>query len=157
MQEEIRAKRFVVVDDDGSERAALGLVGDAVELTMRTTKDDQPTVSIRLDENGDAHLKLTRQGRSAELLVAEHRVSFRLSNEAGKPSSCSMAVDDAGAWVVTEAIPGVGAHMHSKNDGSMTAIWLSEHQLKRDEELLRSRYLRPEPGDDSNSGWVTHS
>ena len=157
MQEEIRAKRFVVVDDDGCERAALGLEGDSVGLTMLGVKSDQPTISIRLDDNGDAHLKLTQQGRSAELLVAEHRVSFRLSNEAAEPSTCSMAVDDAGAWVVTESIPGVGAHMHSRRDGSLTAFWLSEHQVKQDEKLLRSRYLRPEPNDDSISGWVTHS
>jgi len=146
-----------VVDDNGCERAVLGLDGDSVGLTMLGAMGDQPTVSIRLGDNGDASMKLTREGRSAQLLVAEHRVSFRLSNEATEPSTCSMAVDDAGAWVVTESDPGVGTHMHARRDGGLTVLWLSEHQFRQDESLLQSRYMRPDPKDDSISGWARHS
>ncbi len=155
MPNEIRATSFVVVDEGGNERARLGLVGKQVRLELQAHGSSVAVVSLGVNEKGDAHLRLEKGSLKAELQVGDHKVSLKLADKINTGTSCGMSVDDAGAWVVAEGSPHVGARMMSKNDGEVTFIWLSE-KVKRDgEDYIRSRYIRTEPEEDEVSGWRT--
>lgn len=153
MPNEIRATSFVVVDEEGNERARLGVVGNHVGLELLAHGSPIAVVSLGVNEEGDMHLRLEKENLSAELQVGDHKVSLKLADKQG--TSCGLSVDDAGAWVVAEGSPHVGARMMSKNDGEVTFVWLSE-KVKRDgEDYIRSRYIRTEPQEDEVSGWRT--
>ncbi len=155
MPDEIRAKRFVIIDDEGRRRAQLGVEGGGVGLELFASDDDLPAVVLRLDDNGNTHLRLKRRGRIAELQVSEQKVSLKLSDELEAKSSCGMSVDEAGAWMVAEASPNVGVRILTKNDGQVTFLWLSETFTENDETYVRTRYLRADPREDKTSGWQT--
>lgn len=155
MPDEIRAKRFVVVDDEGRRRAQLGVEGGGVGIELFAPDDDRPAVVLRLDDNGNTHLRLERRGRIAELQVSERKVSLKLSDESEVKSSCGLSVDEVGAWIVAEASPDVGVRILTKNDGQVTFLWLSETFAENDETYVRTRYLRADPREDKTSGWQT--
>ncbi len=155
MPDEIRAKRFVIIDDEGRRRAQLGMEDGGVALELFAPDEDLPAVVLRLEDNGNTHLRLKRQGRIAELQVSERKVSLKLSDEFDAKSSCGMSVDEVGAWMVAEASPDVGVRILSKNDGQVTFLWLSETFAENDETYVRTRYLRADPREDKTSGWQT--
>ncbi len=154
MPNEIRATSFVVVDEEGNERARLGFFGNHVGLELLAHSSPVAVVSLGVNDDGNTHLRLEKEGLKAELQIGDHKVSLKLADKKG--ASCGMSVDDAGAWVVAEGSRHVGARLMSKNDGEVTFIWLSE-KVKRDgEDYIRSRYIRTEPEEDEVSGWRTN-
>jgi len=155
MPDEIRATSFVVVDEEGNERARLGVDGNHVGLTLLAHGSTVAVVSLGVNDDGNAHLRLEKEGLKAELQIGDHKVSLKLADKIRAGTSCGMSVDDAGAWVVAEGSQHVGVRMMSKSDGEVTFVWLSEKVKRNGEDYIRSRYIRTEPEEDEVSGWRT--
>ena len=155
MSDVIRAKKFVVVDDEGRERATLGMNGDRVGLELFASGGDQPAITLQLLDNGDTRLKLIRRELTAELKLCEHDVSVELSNASTPKATCAMKIDSAGAWLVAEASDEVGMRVLSRNDGTSTSIWLSETFRDGKETGVRQRFLQPNPNNDKTGAWQT--
>ena len=81
MPTEIRATSFVVVDEEGNERARLEVDGNDVGLKLFAHGSPIVVVSLGVNEEGDAHLRLEKEGLKAELQVGDHKVSMKLADK----------------------------------------------------------------------------
>jgi hypothetical protein len=153
MADEICAKRFVVVDDEGRKRATLGVSADGVGLELAASGSDRPAVAIHVSEHGDVLLTLTRDTQKAELRLGEHLMSLRLEDSSPPTAACSLTIDAAGAWLVSEVEPNLGVRVLCNRDGKGASVWLSEAANDGGETIVRTRYLCADPADDRFSGW----
>ena len=153
MADEVRAKRFLVVDDDGNERAILGASGNGVALEFRLADADQPSVALQLSDSGEAHLALTRGDHTAEIKLGKQGASVKLTHNAEPKSSCGLTLDHTGAWVVAEATHDIGIRLLCRADETASSVWLSETFSDDGEPCVRTRYLRPDPAEDKTAGW----
>ena len=151
MSETIRAKEFIVVGDDGRERAKFGCYGDAVILNMDGKSSSNITLAV--NNGGNSCFEFRSGTRTIRLLIDGHRAQIKLMDEGNPEASCGFTVDDAGAWVYAEATPEIGVRMLSNRGGEGTSVWLSEKRMDQGELFVRPRYLRPEPKEDSTGGW----
>lgn len=153
MADEVRAKRFVVVDDQGNERAILGMGSNGISLELRTAGADRPAVALQLADSGDVCLTMIRDEQTAEIRLSRQNASVRLTQTTDPKSSCAMILDEAGAWVVAEVTRDIGVRILCRNDGTATSVWLSETYCEGDETCVRTRFVRPDPADDKAGAW----
>lgn len=151
MSDTIRAKEFIVVDDDGRERAKLGSHGDGVILNMEGGGSSQ--ISLSASHGGSTCFELRSGARTIRLLIDGNRAQIKLTDHANPVASCGLTIDDAGAWVFAEATPEIGARMLSNRGGEGTSLWLAEKRTDHGEQLVRTRYIRPDAKEDSTGGW----
>jgi len=155
MSDVVRAKSFVVVDDEGRERARLGMDRDQVGLDLVGLGDNQASVTLRLGAGGDVRLKLARLEQVIDFHISEHNISVKLSTEGETKSGCGLTVDRAGAWLVAETNNEVGVRAFCRNDGTATSVWLSETSQQDGETCIRTRFIRPDPQADQTTAWRT--
>ena len=155
MSDEVKAKRFVVVDDDGNERAILGASGKGVALELRLPGTEHPAVALQLSDDGEAKLTMSRGDQVAEISLLKQRASVKLCQTNENQSSCGMVLDHTGAWVMAEATHDIGIRLLCRSDESASSVWLSETFPDGGETCVRTRYLRPDPSEDKAGAWRT--
>lgn len=151
MSETIRAKEFIVVDDDGRERAKLGADGDAVMLKMNGGRSSH--ISLTVSKNDSTCFEVHSGNRTIRLFIDGHRAQVKLTDHADPVASCGLTIDDAGAWVYAEATPEIGVRLLSNRGGEGTSVWLAEKRTEDGEQMIQTRYLRPDAKEDSSGGW----
>ena len=151
MSDTIRAKEFIVVGDDGRERAKLGSYGDAVMLKLDSGGSSNITLAV--DHGGSTCFEFRSGARTIRLLIDGHRAQIKLMDHANPVASCGLTIDDAGAWVYAEATPEVGVRMLSNRGGEGSSVWLAEKRTDDGEPIIRTRYMRPDAKEDSTGGW----
>lgn len=155
MAQEIRAKRFVVVDDEGNERAVFGATSCGLSLEFRLPGAAEPAVALQLSDDGDARLTLTRGDQTAEIKLGNQAASVKLCQAVEPKASCGLILDHTGAWVVAEATHDIGIRMLCRSDETASSVWLSETFPDAGETCVRTRYLRPDPAEDKAGAWRT--
>ena len=153
MSEEVRANRFVVVDENGNERAILGMGSQGVALELRAAEAEEPGVALQLADDGLAQLTMTRGKQRAEIKLTQRNATVRLFYRGKQKSSCSMTLDHTGAWLVAEATHDIGVRILCRNDETSSSVWLSETFRDGDETCTRTRFLRPDPAEDKSGAW----
>lgn len=151
MSESIRAKEFIVVDDTGRDRARFGCRDGAVSLDMAGASG--ANVVLAVDDAGNARFEFRSGPRTIRLLIDGQRVQVKLKNADVSQASCGLTLDAVGAWVYAESTPDIGLRLLSNNGGEAAVVWLSERGTDRGEPIVRTRYVRPNPREDSTSGW----
>lgn len=151
MSDTIRAKEFIVVDDDGRERAKFGSHDGGVILNMDGGANSH--ISLQVNHEGSTCFEFCAGARTIRLLIDGHRAQIKLTDHADPLASCGLTIDDAGAWVYAEATPEIGARMLSNRGGEGTSLWLAEKRTDHGEQLVRTRYIRPDAKEDSTGGW----
>jgi len=154
LSETIRAKEFIVVDDDGRERAKLGAFGDAVMLNMEGGR--RSNISLTVNNGDSTSLEFRSGDRTIRLFIDGHRAQIKLVDHANPVASCGLTIDDAGAWVYAEATPEIGVRMLTNRGGEGSSVWLAEKRTEDGEPIVRTRYIRPEAKEDSTGGWWQH-
>ena len=151
MSDTIRAKEFIVVGDDGRERAKLGSCGDGVTLNLCGAGNSNITVAV--DEAGNPRFEIRSGEKVIRLSIDGRRAQVKLTDHANPVASCGLTIDDAGAWVYAEATPDIGVRMLCNRGGEGTSVWLAEKRKDLGELMIRTRYIRPEVKEDSTGGW----
>jgi len=151
LAESIRAKEFIVVDDEGHERATLGCRDGAVSLNMG--RAGGPNVVLAVDDAGNARFEFRSGARSIRLLIDGQRAQIKLKNADAPQASCGLTLDAVGAWVYAESTPDIGLRLLSINGGQGAVVWLSEKGTDQGDPVVRTRCVRPNPREDSTSGW----
>jgi hypothetical protein len=132
--EVIRAGRFVLVDSQGTGRAALRMAGDSPGLVLSDAKgttrvrlqmrsDDTPSLSL-FNENGT---------QSARLSVDVGSPTLSLNDEKGSPRAILGLIQDGSTAVFLWDDKGVaraGLWLHSTDGAPAVTLWDSEGGLR---------------------------
>lgn len=151
LSDTIRAKEFIVVDDQGQERAKFGVDGTAVKLCMQGECGSH--IGLALGDGNNASFEFCSGGRTIRLQIDRHRASLKLTDHADPVASCGLTIDSAGAWVYAEATPEVGVRLLSNRGGEGTSVWLAEKHTVDGEQAIQTRYIRPNLKEDCSGGW----
>jgi len=152
VSETIRAKEFIVVDEQGRDRAKFGATEAGVSLEMANSGDAR--LSLSVSDSGHARLEIHSGTRMIRLLIDDHRATVKLKNDEQPASSCGLRLDGCGAWVYAEAAPDIGFRVLSNHEGRAASLWMSEKCSHRGESSVRTRYVRPNPSDDKLGAWT---
>jgi hypothetical protein len=110
-------------------------------------------ITLAVDNGGSTCFEFRSGTRTIRLLIDGPRAQIKLMDHANPVASCGLTIDDAGAWVYAEATPEIGVRMLSNRGGEGTSVWLAEKRTDHGEQMVRTRYIRPEPKEDSTGGW----
>lgn len=148
----IRAKEFIVVDEQGRDRGRLATHDGATVLEIGEAHSGA-NLSVRVEPQGNAKVELRSGNRTIRLLIDQDRVQVKLKNAEAPAASCGLTLDSVGAWVFAESTPDIGLRLLSNDGGNGALVWLSEKNADQGDTFVRTRYLRANPKEDATSGW----
>lgn len=121
MTNEVRAKRFVLVDDTGKLRAVLGAASHGAVSLGLLDNDDKIRSVLIVDSNGAPRLELfgTDETRRVVLSVFANRSGLGIFGDAGRGGAVLDVVDDGGVTLgLTDSRERGRAGLQLRSDGT---------------------------------------